>query len=61
LVADFKVVGVPLIAQFVVLKVSPVSDVKLGDMLQDVTVPITEGVMAELRATPCVNIKGDPV
>jgi hypothetical protein len=52
LVADFKVVGVPLIEQFVVLKVSPVSDVKLGDMLQDVTVPVTEGVMAELRATP---------
>jgi hypothetical protein len=52
LVADFKIVGVPLIAQFVELKTKPVSVVKLGDMLQDVTVPVTEGVMAELRATP---------
>ena len=60
MVADFKIVGVPLMAQFVELKTKPVSDVKLGDMLQDVTVPVTEGVMAELRATPCVNVKGDP-
>jgi hypothetical protein len=50
LVADFKIVGVPLIEQFVVLKVSPVSDVKLGDMLQDVTVPDTEGLMVEMSA-----------
>jgi hypothetical protein len=41
-------VGVPLIAQFVVLKVSPVSVVRLGEILQDVTVPVTVGVMEEL-------------
>ena len=50
----------PLIEQFVVLKSKPVSVVKLGEILQDVTVPDIEGVMVEIKA-PWVNVKGDPI
>jgi hypothetical protein len=45
LVADFKIVGVPLIVQFVVLKLSPVSVWIFGEILQVVTVPETVGVL----------------
>ena len=45
--------------QFVVLKVSPVSVVTFGDILQEVTVPVTVGVVVEI-AVFCVNTKGDP-
>ncbi len=51
--------GVPLIAQFVVLKVRPVSVVRFGDILQEVTVPDTVGLIVEIRA-PWVKTKGDP-
>ena len=40
--------GVPLMVQFVVLKVSPVFVVKFGDMLQDVTVPVTVTTLDEI-------------
>ena len=60
MVADLTIVGVPLIAQFVVLKVKPVSVAKFGDMLQEVTVPDTVGFMMEIRA-PWVKTNGDPV
>ena len=59
MVADFKVVGVPLIVQFVVLKVSPVSVVRFGEILQEEIVPVTLGVLEEI-AVFCVNTKGDP-
>jgi hypothetical protein len=59
LVADFRIEGVPLIVQFVVLKVSPVSVVRFGEILQDVIVPVTLGVL-EVIAVFCVNTKGDP-
>jgi hypothetical protein len=59
LVADLTIVGVPLIVQFVVLKVSPVSVVRFGEILQEEIVPVTVGVL-EVRAVLCVNTKGDP-
>jgi hypothetical protein len=59
LVADFRIEGVPLIVQFVVLKVSPVSVVRFGEILQDVIVPVTLGVL-EVIAVFCVKTKGDP-
>ena len=52
-------VGVPLIKQFVVLKVSPVSVVKFGDILQEAIVPVTVGVL-DVIAILCVKVKGDP-
>ncbi len=59
MVADLTILGVPLIVQFVVLKVSPVSVVKFGDMLQDVTVPVTVTALDEI-ATFCVKTNGEP-
>jgi hypothetical protein len=55
LVADLTKVGVPLIVQFVVLKLSPVSVWIFGEILQDVTVPVTVGVL-EVIATFCVKV-----
>ena len=45
--------------QFVVLNVSPVFKVKFGEILQDVTVPVTDTALDEI-ATFCVKTKGAP-
>jgi hypothetical protein len=52
-------VGVPLIVQFVVLKLSPVSVWIFGEILQDVIVPVTLGVL-DVIAVFWVKTKGDP-
>ncbi len=51
--------GVPLIAQFVVLKVRPVSVVRFGEILHEVIVPVTVGVLGVI-AIFWVKTKGDP-
>lgn len=45
MVADLTKVGVPLIVQFVVLKIRPVSVVRFGKILHEVIVPVTVGVL----------------
>ena len=59
MVAELTSVGVPLMEQFVVLNVSPVFKVKFGEILQDVTVPVTVTALDEIP-TFCVKTKGDP-
>jgi hypothetical protein len=58
-VAELIVVGVPLMVQFVVLNVRPVLVCRLGDILQELTVPVTVTVL-DVIAIFCVKVKGEP-
>lgn len=43
-----SIVGVPLIVQLVVLKVRPVLICRFGEILQELTVPVTVTVLGEI-------------
>ncbi len=57
--AVLNVVGVPLIVQFDELKLKPVLVCRFGEILQELTVPVTETVLDAI-ATFCEKTNGEP-
>ncbi len=57
--AELKVVGVPLMIQFDVLKLKPVFVCRFGEILQEVAVPVIVTILGDIDIF-CVKVNGDP-